>query len=156
MRRNHQDRIKNFPLFIENIVEISTFFCYYNRIAGSVSQTRRQNEGGRVMEIDIANNIKAVELLKVEILQNVTDLFGDISAEADKETREDLTEDTARLITKIYLLCSRLGLDYDDITDDMKAMLKEGIGSGHILERRFGDLSALLGCLAEEREVYEK
>ena len=82
MRRNHQDRIKNFPLFIENIVEISTFFCYYNRIAGSVSQTRRQNEGGRVMEIDIANNIKAVELLKVEILQNVTDLFGDLSAEA--------------------------------------------------------------------------
>ena len=108
------------------------------------------------MEIDIANNIKAVDLLKVEILQNVTDLFGDISAEADKETREDLTEDAARLITKIYLLCSRLGLDYDDITDDMKAMLKEGIGSGHILERRFGDLSALLGCLAEEREVYEK
>ena len=38
------------------------------------------------LEIDIANNIKTVELLKVELLQKVTDLFGDISAETDCET----------------------------------------------------------------------
>ena len=50
------------------------------------------------LEIDIANNIKTVELLKVELLQKVTDLFGDISAETDCETLTNLTEDTACLL----------------------------------------------------------
>ncbi len=108
------------------------------------------------MEIDIANNIKAVELLKVEILQNVTDLFGDISAEADSETRERITQDAARLIGQTYLLCSRLGVGFEEIGGEMRAMLRGGIAQRHILERRFGDLSALLACLEDGKDRYEK
>lgn len=99
------------------------------------------------MEIDVANTIKAVELLKVELLQNLTDLFGDLSAEADSETAERLSEDAARLICQTYLLCNRVGVEFSQIETKMKGMLKQGIREEHLLERRFGDLSALLACL---------
>lgn len=108
------------------------------------------------MKIDIANNIKAVELLKVEILQNVTDLFGDISAEADSETNRRISCDAARLICQTYLLADRLGVDFDDINDDMIKMLHGGIEDKHILERRFGGLSKLLDCVDGGRDYYEK
>lgn len=108
------------------------------------------------MEIDIANNIKAVELLKVEILQNVTDLFGDISAEADSETRERIARDAARLIGQTYLLCSRLGVEFDDIGDVLSSMLRREIKQRHILERRFGDLHTLLDCVEGRKDSYEK
>lgn len=107
------------------------------------------------MQIDIANNIKAVELLKIEVLQNVTDLFGDISAEADSETRERIARDAARLISQTYLLCSRLGVGFYEIEDEMKAMLREDAAQRHMLERRFGDLSALLSCLEGRGDRYE-
>ncbi len=108
------------------------------------------------MEIDVANNIKAVELLKVEVLQNVTELFGDIVAEADSETRDRIAEDAARLIAQTFLLSRRLGVEFNEIENEMCSMLREGITSEHILERRFGDLSALLGYLEAERNDYEK
>ena len=93
--------------------------------------------------INIANNIKTVELLKVELMQKVTDLFGDISAETDSETLTRLTEDTAALINVACLLAARLGVDYDSIGDFMKAELKREIDSDHLIERRYGDLSRL-------------
>ncbi|MBE5040267.1 MazG-like family protein [Ructibacterium gallinarum] len=108
------------------------------------------------MEIDIANNIKAVELLKVEMLQNITDLFGDITAEADNETRFRITQDAARLIGQAYLLCGRLGIEYEEIDDEIKALLRDSIAKRHLLERRFGDLSALLACLENRKDRYEK
>ena len=99
------------------------------------------------LEIDIANNIKTVELLKVELLQKVTDLFGDISAETDSETLTNLTEDTACLLNVAYVLAFRLGVDFDDINDVMKQKLKSEIDSEHFIERRYGDLSKLLKSL---------
>ena len=38
----------------------------------------------------------------------------------------------------------------------MRAMLRGGIAQRHILERRFGDLSALLACLEDGKDRYEK
>lgn len=108
------------------------------------------------MKIDIANNIKAVELLKVEVLQNVTDMFGDISSEADSETRERILTDAARLICQTYLLAGRLGAGYDEIKNRMIAMLHGEIKNNHLLERRFGDLSKLLESVAGGKEFYEK
>lgn len=95
------------------------------------------------MEINIANNIKTVELLKVELLQKVTDLCGDIAAETDSETLSRLTDDAANLISVAYVLAFRLGVDFDSIRDAMKLRLKNEIDSGHFIERRYGDLSEL-------------
>lgn len=95
------------------------------------------------LEIDIANNIKTVELLKVELLQKVTDLFGDISAETDCETLSRLTDDTASLLNIVYILGMRLGIDFDSLNDTMKQKLKIEIENNHLIERRYGDLSQL-------------
>ena len=107
------------------------------------------------MEFDIANNIKAVELLKVEMLQNITDLFGDITAEADEETSESIARDGARLICQTYLLCSRLGVDFSEVDDCIRQLLKEGIKEEHLIERRFGDLKRLLNELETRRGKHE-
>ena len=53
------------------------------------------------LEIDIANNIKTIELLKVELMQKITDLFGDITAEADCETLARLTGDLSELMKRL-------------------------------------------------------
>lgn len=95
------------------------------------------------MEIDIANNIKIVELLKVELLQKVTDLFGDISAESDSETLSRLTADTANLLNIAYVLASRLGVSFDDINDVMMGQLDTEIRGNHFIEKKYGDLSKL-------------
>lgn len=101
------------------------------------------------MQIDVTNTIKAVELLKVELLQKVTDMFGDIAAEADSDTFLRIADDAANLINLVYLLSARLGVKYDDIVVRMREKLQDGIAQQHILERKFGDLSELLKSLEE-------
>ena len=96
------------------------------------------------LEIDIANNIKTIELLKVELMQKITDLFGDITAEADCETLARLTGDAAGIINIAYILAMRLGVDLDDINDVMWRKLKTEIDNNHYIERRYGDLSELM------------
>lgn len=108
------------------------------------------------MEIDVANNIRAVELLKVELLQNIANFFGDMSAEADSETAKRITDDAADIIIMTRLLCRRLGIDWTAVRDAMCKKLKAEVGRGHILERRFGDLSAVLSEVGEEERYNEK
>ena len=95
------------------------------------------------MKIDIANNIKTVELLKVELMQKLTDLFGDIAAETDFESLNRLTDDAAGIINIAYILAMRLGVDLDDLNSAMKQKLIYEIRNNHYIERRYGDLSEL-------------
>jgi hypothetical protein len=97
----------------------------------------------------VANNLKAVELIKVEILHSLTKLFGDIIAEPDEGGENAIADDAANIITLTYLLSMRLGVNHDAITKKMKIKLKKSIASNHNLEARFGDLSELLGELGE-------
>ncbi len=109
-----------------------------------------------MMEIDIANNIKAVELLKVELLEKLTNLYGDIAAEADSESDTRIARDAADIIIMVRLLCRRLGIDYTTVNSEIEARLQTEAEEGHILERRFGDLSALLSEIREDAAGYEK
>lgn len=94
--------------------------------------------------IDIANNIKAVEMMKVELLQDITNLFADISADADNDSAHNLARDAAEIINITFLLCGRLGISYEDVKSQMKELLKSGIEQERFLEKRFGDFSDLL------------
>lgn len=107
------------------------------------------------MEIDVANNIKAVELLKVELMQAITDLFGDISADADSENDIKLANDAASIMIITKILCRRLGIADGAVTAAMCRKLKGGIKDNHPLEKRFGDLSRILSEIREDKSDNE-
>lgn len=101
------------------------------------------------MKIDIANNIKTVELLKVELMQKLTDFCGDIAAEPDCETLTNLTADAAGLINIAYVTAMRLGVEARDINEMMLKQLDAEIKNNHLIEKRYGDLSELRRTLSE-------
>ncbi len=92
------------------------------------------------MEIDVANNIKAVELLKVELMESVTELFGEIAAESSNETPANIADCSADIILITKLLSRRLGVTSDMIDSAMQAKLISEIQNGHILERRDSEI----------------
>lgn len=102
------------------------------------------------MEIDVANNIKAVELLKVELLQKLTNLYGNLSAEADSESNTRIAADAADIMIVLRILCRRLGIDYETVSMLMQKRLEDEIRNGHLLEHRFGDLSIILSEIRED------
>ncbi len=108
------------------------------------------------MEIDVANNIRSVELLKVELLDSIASFYGEIAAEACDETPMNIADSAAKIIVITKVLCRRLGVDFELINAAMCEKLKCEIANGHITERRFGDLSAVLREMGEESICNEK
>ena len=96
-----------------------------------------------VKEIKSANNIKTVELLKVELLKSVCGMFEDINAEADSETEKRLADDAADIINLTYVLARRLGVSYDTVMRYMKAKLDRSIEQQHPIEKNYRDMSEL-------------
>jgi len=101
------------------------------------------------LKIDIANNIKTVELLKVELMQKLTDFCGDIAAEPDCETLTNLTCDAAGLINIAYVTAMRLGIEIEDINEMMIKQLDAEIKNNHLIEKRYGDLSRLREAISD-------
>lgn len=99
------------------------------------------------MDIDVANNVKAIELLKVEILQNIASMFGNIISEPSDDIGEIISDNAANIISLTYLLCKRLGIGQKIVNEKMKIKLQKSIENNHNLEKRFGDLGELLAKL---------
>ncbi len=117
-----------------------------SRVAEDYSQTFKESERlwvTLVKDMKIANNIKTVEQLKTELLRSVAELYADIGAEVDSETNNRLKNDSADIINLTLVLARRLGLDYDDVFDCMRAKLQKGIEKNHPIEKHFGDMSEL-------------
>ncbi len=94
-------------------------------------------------DIKIASNIKTVEMLKCQLLKSVSELFCDINSEADSDTCLRLADDGADIINLTYVLCKRLGVEYDEVMRCMKAKLDRGIEEQHPIEKNFRDMSEL-------------
>lgn len=94
-------------------------------------------------DIKIANNIKTVEMLKVELLKCLSAMYEDINAEADSETCRRLADDAANIINLTFVLGRRLGVEYDDVLRCMRAKLDRSIEEQHPIEKNYGDMSAL-------------
>ena len=104
-----------------------------------------------VKEIKIANNIKTVELLKVELLKSVCGMFEDINAEADSETEKRLADDAADIINLTYVLARRLGVSYVTVMRYIKAKLERSIEQQHPIEKNYRDMASFL----LEKEIAE-
>lgn len=95
-------------------------------------------------DIEIAGNIKCIELLKVELLENVAGLFAEILSEGDSDVKKRISASGANIINLTYILAKRLGISYEEIQKSMIDGLKTGIENGHRIEKKYSDLSELL------------
>lgn len=98
-------------------------------------------------ELDIARNIKALEMIKIELLDNLAALFKALL----KGSSDKIVDILALIIINCFLLAKRMGLNFGrldiQIYDRTKTLLKEG----HNLEEWYGDISALKAYLEIKR-----
>lgn len=94
-------------------------------------------------DIKIASNIKTVEMLKCELLKSVSELYCDINSDADSDINLRIADDAANIINITYVLCKRLGVEYDEVMRCMRAKLDRSIEEQHPIEKNFKDMSEL-------------
>lgn len=98
-------------------------------------------------EPDIARNIRLLEWLQAELVGAVA---GVLKA-AVKGGQEAVLDALAGVIMTTYLLARRLGLSYTRVDLRLVEKLRASLAEGHEVEQWYGDLSALLRYLENER-----
>ncbi|GAB6099638.1 MazG-like family protein [Halanaerocella petrolearia] len=89
----------------------------------------------------ITKNLKIIEWLKTQILDNVSQLFKAMVKGNDKFELLDLI---VGIIMSAYLLAKRLGYSFDQLDRKLENKLKSNIDNKHQIEDWYGDLSELL------------
>lgn len=87
----------------------------------------------------ITRNIRVIEWLKSEVLEQVSGLFKAILHGSQQRMIDCLSS----LLIALYTLSSRLGIRYHEIEDAMLSRIREKKEEGHELEEWYGDLSKL-------------
>jgi hypothetical protein len=95
------------------------------------------------VEIDITRNLKMIEWLKSQLLQEVALLFKNMLQGAKEEAREAIGDAVSSIMITGYLLAKRLGITYQVIDLKMSKKIKLGITQEHDMEKYYGDLSEL-------------
>ncbi|GAB6137169.1 MazG-like family protein [Halanaerobaculum tunisiense] len=92
-------------------------------------------------EGSITKNLKIIEWLKTEILDNISKLFKSMVGDNDQF---ELLDIIASIIMAIYLLAQRLGYSFDQLDRKLEKKIQNNIDSEHQIEEWYGDLSKLL------------
>lgn len=90
-------------------------------------------------EMDIAKNIRMIEWLKTELLDNVSGLFRGFLKGNDSIMQDFL----ANIILLAYVLARRLGISFHELDRSVLGKADKGIELGHQAEEWYGDLSGL-------------
>ncbi|MDB5083512.1 MAG: hypothetical protein JWN30_398 [Bacilli bacterium] len=98
-------------------------------------------------EGDIAKNIKLIEWLKVELLDNVSTLFRGFV----RGSESVLSDCLANIVISTYVLSRRLGVSIEDLDQQVVDKLQKSIETGHQSEEWYGDLTALKEYLIQKR-----
>ncbi len=76
--------------------------------------------------LDVTTQIKAIELLKCELLSGLAELYEVLRKPARGEERAAL----ASLLINLYLLSRRLGVDFEKLTEEAVLKLRREILNG--------------------------
>ncbi|MGB4351740.1 MAG: MazG-like family protein [Tissierellaceae bacterium] len=95
------------------------------------------------MDIDIVKNMKTIEWLKSEILNNTAYLHR-IFVDTEENSRENMEDTLSNIIMDAYLLASRLGISFNDLDSTLKENIRLNLIEEHKIEKWYGDLSHLL------------
>jgi len=102
-------------------------------------------------EIDITRNIKIIEWLKSELLEDVSSLFKILINGMREEVHDSISETLSNIILISYLLGKRLGISYNAIELKIENKVKLGLIENHDVEKHYGDLSELAKHLNSSR-----
>ncbi len=100
-------------------------------------------------DIAIIKNMKTIEWLKVELLENIGYLHK-ILLNNEESTRENLEDALANIIFDSYILGKRLGIDYKDLDRAMEENIRLNLIKEHKIEKWYGDLSQLLNHIRDK------
>ena len=93
--------------------------------------------------IDITKGIKIIEMLKCELLENVSLVFRIMNQAIEEESKEKIKLTLSDIILISYILSRRLGLDFEVIDKEIDRKIKLGLINENEIEKYFGDLSEL-------------
>lgn len=89
--------------------------------------------------VHIAKNIKVIEWLKAEILEQVSALFKGLYHGKESYIIDSLSS----LIVSIYVLARRVGIPFHKIDKAVIDKINDNKAKGHEIEEWYGDLTVL-------------
>jgi hypothetical protein len=98
-------------------------------------------------EMDIAKNIRMIEWLKTELLDNVSGLFRGFL----KGNESVLADFLSNIVVFAYVLARRCGIDFHELDRSVVQKVERSIQLGHEVEEWYGDLSGLREHLKRRR-----
>jgi len=87
----------------------------------------------------VAKNLKVMEWLKAEIVEQVSKLFKSLIS--GKESH--IIDSMASLVVSIYVLSRRIGVPFHQLDHAVQEKLHNHLNEGHEVEEWYGDLSLL-------------
>lgn len=91
----------------------------------------------------ISTNMKAVDVIKSEILSEVSSLYRTLAECDEVEGYESVSRSIATIIAMDYILAKRLGIGFGAIDNEMNNLLTMAVDNNHELELEFSDMSEL-------------
>lgn len=101
----------------------------------------------QVDPIDIATNAQTLDWLRSELVGSAAQSLRAMSRGDEEATVAALASNVAL----VYLLARRMGVSFTTLDNQLIGQLRNNVHDQHELERRYGDLSALLEYLQPTR-----
>lgn len=93
--------------------------------------------------LNIAANIKAIDMIKSEILSEVAKLYESLADFDNADIYDNISNGVATIAAMDYILARRLGFSYEDIDKKIIELASIAEKSNHELETAFSDMSDL-------------
>ena len=93
--------------------------------------------------MNIANNLKAIDGIKAEILSEVANLYRLLADYDEIADYGSVESSAATIIAMDYILAAHLGITHSVLDTRICELTKLAEENGHSLEVEFGDMSAL-------------
>lgn len=98
-------------------------------------------------DMDIAKNIRMIEWLKTELLDNVSGLFRGFV----KGNESILLDCLSNIVVFAYVLARRCGISFQELERSVVGKVEKSIELGHQVEEWYGDLSDLNDHMKRKR-----
>lgn len=109
------------------------------------------SKGDEIMikdDFNIISNVKIIESLKAELVCIIGDLFK-LMNRGTNVAKESIMECISGAIIILYILGDRMGYSYQEVDENIKSKLKDGIIQNDNIELKGKDLSKLYSHMKE-------